>query len=707
MSDKYKHTWKSYLVDHHSPDIPSVPLNRFDPDEYERFYLTAGIDSLLVYCKDHWGTCYYDTKIGKKHTGVKTDWVARISNILRKHDYEFVAYYSVEYDNYAAATHPEWRAVTDTGNPLRRDDPYGKWWVCCYETDYRRYVLQQLEEIVGGYHPDSLFLDIAGPSLCYCYSCRSQFREQNGYELPSPTDLSMSKKLDVFRFLQGRIKRFLTEVRNRVKAIDPSLALTINFSNHYSADIQQLTDYQSSEPWCGNWISGAYTRNLSTSGYVQLGPGEESRIYDYKHPNYYILDAAEISARNCKMNKYSGSQHPDGTLEFKEAELIGAGYRELSAYQDFLLDREPIADLWILHSEVSELIGTDGVIPDSILRMKKGNSHKEAIRGAMELLDYTKVSWKIIEEEHLPALLSERCFAELPAALIAPEIYSIDDETLSAIKRFVEGGGTLFVDGLSGLYTRKGVFRGPDSSASAALIQELTGTQYIDENRAFYGNEWGSYLRFTDVMDALYPFSLNGTPPTSNVWYRFRKTAGTVVAYHTEPAVAVTDDQWVNWWSPPPSRNTEWPAIILHRIGKGNVLFFSFPYFRMNIADFTWSRSFFSELVRATVNHKRIRLRAETEYRENIAVSYYQRPRRKEIIIHVLNSLLRSTGGKTISLPAGELFLSNSWKRYKEASLVYPEKRPLSIQHHGEQSIIVLPPCDLHYIIRIAYENRE
>jgi hypothetical protein len=55
MSNLYKKTYRGYLIDHHSPDPPIVTLDKLDAKEYEKFYTTANINSLMVYFKDHWG----------------------------------------------------------------------------------------------------------------------------------------------------------------------------------------------------------------------------------------------------------------------------------------------------------------------------------------------------------------------------------------------------------------------------------------------------------------------------------------------------------------------------------------------------------------------------------------------------------------------------------------------------------------------------
>lgn len=68
MSNAYKKTRRCYLIDHHSPQPPIVPLGKMDIQEYKDFFRESGIDSLMVYCKDHWGVTYYDSKeIGRAH----------------------------------------------------------------------------------------------------------------------------------------------------------------------------------------------------------------------------------------------------------------------------------------------------------------------------------------------------------------------------------------------------------------------------------------------------------------------------------------------------------------------------------------------------------------------------------------------------------------------------------------------------------------
>ena len=139
MSDRFKSTKRCYLIDQHSPPPPVVTLENLDYAQYEAFFRKTNVDSMMVYCKDHWGYCWYPTKVkgGQVHPGLRSDYVREVSNILRKLGIEFTAYYCFEYDTLAGRGMPECRVKTPEGGDVIRDDTYAKWPLCCMRTGYR------------------------------------------------------------------------------------------------------------------------------------------------------------------------------------------------------------------------------------------------------------------------------------------------------------------------------------------------------------------------------------------------------------------------------------------------------------------------------------------------------------------------------------------------------------------------------------------
>ena len=104
MSDLYRDSRRCYLIDHHSPAPPAVTLDHLDIAEYEEFFDTAQIDSVMVYCKDHWGMTYFDSKVpgSMKHPGIQGDWIRTVRDSVARKNLEFIAYYCIEYDEGAA-----------------------------------------------------------------------------------------------------------------------------------------------------------------------------------------------------------------------------------------------------------------------------------------------------------------------------------------------------------------------------------------------------------------------------------------------------------------------------------------------------------------------------------------------------------------------------------------------------------------------------
>ncbi len=578
MSDMYKRTYRGYLIDHHSPDPPIVTLENLSIDEYEIFFKEAHINNLMVYCKDHWGASYYDTKIGRMHPGLKEDWLAKIKPVLQRNHIEFNAYYCLEYDNYAPTIHPEWRILKADGAPLTCAYSKAQWKMPCYETGYRNYVLGQLAEIVEEYRPDSLFLDIFGKSLCYCPVCLKKFQRAYGYALPREEEALKEANKDVTAFLDDCAKCMLQDIKDTVKTIDPEIKITINFAALYNIEIRDMLDYQFTEPWAGNWLSAAYARDTAIGQYPQLGPGDVSEVYNYQPQSIYTLAAAQIAAQGCRVFIYSGSQHPDGTLEHEEARRVGKAYTEVEKFETYLDNREAIADIGIIQSDLAERIKTDeGVAPNAIARVKKGSSHRSALLGAMKLCDHAQYAWHVVPEQ---ALSEKNIFGY--KMLILPEVYHINKKLQALLEGFVKQGGVLMASGETGCYDADGNRR------TDFTLKDLYGAGYVDTVDKYSQSDWGSYL--DRMKSPLWKYLPTTMPPVDSVRYAVDNQSAEVLAGFINPATELTPEKWVNWWCPPPAEKTGEPAVLLNRYGTGQVLFTAFNLFGMANKAFTGSR---------------------------------------------------------------------------------------------------------------------
>ncbi|MDO4272194.1 MAG: beta-galactosidase trimerization domain-containing protein [Eubacteriales bacterium] len=692
MSEKYKETFRGYLVDNHSPDSPVVTLEHLNADEFEQFFLESHINHLMLYCKDHWGNSYYDTKIGKLHNGLKEDWVGRIVPILRKHDIEFNAYYCFEYDQYAPTSHPEWATKMSNGEPLvcgaQNPDATARWGIPCYETGYRDYILGQLKEIIEKYRPDSLFIDIFGKSLCYCDVCRRQFRDRYGYDLPEDDQGLMEHNNDIVQFLDLQAEQMLDEVKDNLKKIDPDLAVTVNFASHYPKEIRDKLDYIFTEPWAGNWLSGAYARDTSGGKYPQLGPGDVSQVYNYKNDAVYELAAAEIAAQGCRVFMYSEPMHYDGSLDFTEAEKIGKAYREVEKFESCLSDRELLADIAIIQSDTADsLIVEHPVIARCIGRAREGGLHRKALLGAMEICDYSKYTWQVVPE--LELTLSKMKQYKL---IILPNLFYVRETLKRDLEEYVKGGGCIFVSGETGIYDHKGELQ------EDFTLKEMQGCHFVRKNTKYQRNVWSAYIDQTD--DNVWKYCEKTTPP---VWHYILETesaGANILGTFRFPAVELTDTQWVNWGYPLPGKETPIPAVYENSYGDGSVLQCCFAFFDMQTEEFQWVKKFFQGVLDKYITPS---VYLETENKNILEYTCYDRKASNELILHELSKMAEITCGDTPNIPGGQLILNIPGKQIKSVQMFYPDQKEIPFIQKEGQVCCWLDDLRIHSVYKIKY----
>lgn len=682
MSQKYKGTYRGYLIDHHSPDPPIITFNNLAIEDYIDFYHKANINNLMVYCKDHWGKTYYPSAYGPMHPGLKRDWIKEVKEALNSKGIEFNAYYSVEYDEYIARYKEEWTVRKSNGDIRRCESPTAKWGMACYESPYGDYLVNQLKEIVTGYEPDSLFLDIFGKSLCYCPSCLSAFEKSYGYPLPDEKEYSKEEAKHMNQFLIESAYNFLFRIKKELRQLQPDLAITINFASLYPASIRSLLDYQFTEPWSGNWLSAAYARDTACNQYPQLGAGDVSEVYNYQHINKYKLAAAQISAGDCRVFMYSGSQHPDGTLEMEEAVRIGEAYKDVEGYEDELVHREVLADIGIMLTESQAK--DEEVVANAISRCKQGSIHRQSIKGAMELCDNTKWGWKVVTESSL------RDDLKVLKVLLLTQIEFTSREFYSLLKEYIENGGIILMDSSVDI---------SDEDGNAFLESVVGISRYLDlDDRGT--NPWQGYLQWQS--NVLKEKMDRTTPPIAAYKWRVDAHKGQVLATIQSPVEKLSDTSWVNWWSPPPDQKlSNQVSMILTLLGAGKVVYFNFEFFKMSNKTYTWMDAFFSCLL-----HEQLRVEPiyylETSYKHIIQCQCYQRHR--EWIFHYVSNAAEHYAGDIPSIDPGILHLYKGTDGPEKVELIYPEKGILEVHVENENHYsIQLPPVTIHCIVKIYW----
>lgn len=666
---KYSQRFRGYLLDQHSPDPPVVTLERFNAKEYIETYKAANIDSIIVYAKGHWGDCYYDTKVGHKHPGLRGDVLAEMVELGHQNDMEVAAYYSLGFDTWAVLQNPDWAERYEDGT-AKRVTTDRKWHNVCSNSPYRAYALAQIAEIAGGYDVDGFFIDIFPFHwlyVCHCDYCERSATSMYGRRIG---ELSWHEIVE----WTSRLRRvFWGEIRDAVKRFRPEAYVIVN--GHFYREIVEHEDYVYTEAGHGTALPTLLARGCGLK-YHQIGPGALSPIYDPRSLAMCKLDISGILAYGGRPMVYSEAQHPDGTLEQSFFDILGSVYTEVKQKQAFVEDAEPVKCIGVVYSDSTLFY---------YARTDCGDRFQKALNGAITTalqLHYpldVLYDWKICPEE-LGAF----------DMVVLPDVVCLDDARCEAVREYVRNGGKLLATFKTSLQDGVGNLR------DNFFLADVLGVDYLIDDAAYSANPFGSYLRCGEheVTAGLTGLTLGMPGP----FLKVRATSGESVGWHTLPVTAQTPERFVNWGSAPPGVAVEFPVVNLNRYGEGKVVYITAPIFKYATEGISWAR-------RLIVNSLRWLQPEPCIYAEApayVEATFSRQSEPGRIVVHLLNRAISALGGEEAPASGAKLRLRKGWFDIQHVHQAWPDREELGVSECGHYLEVIVPPVQIHTIITIS-----
>jgi len=180
MSVPHPRQRQIHLDFHTGPQIPSVG-GAFNARAFAETYKRAHVNSVTVFAKCHHGHLYFPTKHPARHPHLKSglDLCGEQVEALRRVGIRAPVYISVQCDEFAADTHPEWIAQYPDGSHIWAKPLEPGWQILDMSSPYLEFLEAQTEEICKRYKPvDGVFFDM----------CWNQ---------PSVSNWAMEKMLDL------------------------------------------------------------------------------------------------------------------------------------------------------------------------------------------------------------------------------------------------------------------------------------------------------------------------------------------------------------------------------------------------------------------------------------------------------------------------------------------------------------------------------
>ena len=421
-----------HLDFHTSEAVPEVGAD-FDKKQFIDCLKKGHVNSVTLFAMCHHGWCYYDTKVGKKHPGLKRDLLAEMLEACREADIDCPVYITEGWNELTGREHPEWVKLEKDGKmqympPEGKDDdprPWG-WHTICLNTPYLDYLLNITEEVITRFKPSGIFYDITGEKPCYCPACRKSMAER-GWDI---NDDALAQKFATEVYIN-----YLKKTTELIWKLSPSTRVFHNsdakkgrkdlypYFSHY--EIESLpTMFWGYDHFPQNAKYYKYKNFdlLGMTGKFHISWGE---FGGFKNPDALRYECSVMNALGAKCS--IGDQlHPTGIMDEETYRIIGAAYQEVEKREELCLKAKSVSDIAV-------------VSPSALL---KDNRKEDAEYGASIMLLETQRQFDIVDED--------ADFSQYKM-LILPDEAPVNDALSSKINKFLENGGKLIFSGESGL----------------------------------------------------------------------------------------------------------------------------------------------------------------------------------------------------------------------------------------------------------------
>lgn len=442
-SRAYAMPYRQIHLDFHTgPAIADVGVN-FDPRAFAKTMKQAHVNSVTVFAKCHHGHLYYNTRHPARHPGLKNnlDLLANQVEALHREGIRAPIYLSVQCDEFAANTHPEWIARNPDGSHVGRKPLEAGWQILDMSSPYQDYLYDQMAEVLQLFKPvDGIFFDMCWdqPSVSP-WALAGMVKENLNPECES----------DRARYATIVSLRYMKRYFDQVKAAAGGASVFFNsrpFAN-LAREVQYQTQAEIEALPTGGWgymyfpMNVRFARNFRVP-YLGMTARFHKSWADFGGLKPYAAleyETAQMIAHGARCS--IGDQlHPRGVLDPAAYELISKVYRRVE-------EREP----WLINATPVSQIGLFQVSTGSTNVLAAASRSNE---GATRMLTQLRHQFDLIDGS-----------ADLGRydLVILPDVAFEDAALLKKLKQYVRAGGKLLATGRAGL----------NSDGSKVLLAEL------------------------------------------------------------------------------------------------------------------------------------------------------------------------------------------------------------------------------------------
>ncbi len=570
----YKNSYRRNLIDMHIPDWDEAFLSKYDPQNYVDMLELAQVDTAYIYTTSCLGLCYWPTKLGKMHAGLKgRDIVGEVFSLCKHRGINVVAYYN-NWSRWACETYPDWQVQSIDGRGsldfLWMPGHYG---VCCPNSPYRDFVVGQIKDLCGRYEFAGMWFDMGiwPYTVCYCHHCRQRYAREIGGEIPTVVEWNNPVWRNFVRVRNQWLAEYTELITRTAKVCKPGISV-----GHQSAG------------WTVGWQSGASQEYFAQSDY--LGGDFYGSISDHSMACKFLANLTQnkpfefMTSRCPDLSEHTTVKpveqirteifltlahngafffidaiDPVGTLDRRVYDMMGRLYGEVKQYEPFL-DAENV-----LVEDAGVYFNFESLI-NPAEEGKKMTEDGKCIPGIGDMAGLTRT----LIQGHVPfGWISDKNLKNLSRhrMILIPDFVELSEREAKALAEYVAGGGNMIV------FRGKHLFGPAGDSNVPNIISSLLGIEYLGEtpDTATYIAPTAEGKNLFPDHTPEYPLAVNGSHSKVRVNSEARTLATIILPYQD-----ISDPRrFSSAISNPPWQATQLPAVIKNKFGKGTALFLS------------------------------------------------------------------------------------------------------------------------------------
>lgn len=579
MNNWFKKSFWRNLVDMHIPDWNPEFLSQYDPKHYADMMESAHVDTAIIYAGSCLGICYWPTKVGHMHNGIKgEDIFGETVKCCREKGMNVIGYFNM-WSRWAYEKFPEWRMLNAEGYftvwDFTRESP-GRYRVCCLNsTGYQDYVRKQVSDVAASYNLDGMWIDMIGwnGTVCYCPNCRKRYLEETGREIPEIVDWDSPKWIDFVRARKRWFIDFQNMVNNAIREVKPEITVAfqcaswaIGWGSGCTEELLHIGDYLA-----GDFYGDAIEQSVICKALLALSRNKPIEFMTSRCANlcYHTTTKSEQELKRAANSAFAHNAafvfidaiDPVGTICDRLYAMMGRIYNELEPVRKALNpDAELLADIGVYSNMLSAF--------DTSMQGK----HIKDSKTAVALLSGLKSIGDLMIRNHIPYHVitpSNLDDCKRIQVLILPNIKVLTWLETEQITEFVRDGGSLLVTGNTGTWDEQG------TRLADFALSHLTGVHLkgITNEDITYMSPVGGGVPLMPENEGKYPMQVSHTQNIVEAEEDVEILASMVLPYSRSDEI----NRFGSAISNPPGIWTNHPSITRRKFGRGQVIYIAAP----------------------------------------------------------------------------------------------------------------------------------